>query len=111
MQKHFLSILTIVFLLFITALTFAQSSDTTQNDNEKKSKHQFKNVDVEIIYAWGEKEKSEDVDADVNYKQKKPESITIYTGAHKSCDIFIRGGVVIKIYDHKTRKLLKTFRG
>ncbi len=111
MQKHFLPILTIVLILIISAFTFAQSSDTTHNDAGKKAKHQFKNVDVEVIYAWGEKEKSEGVDADVNYKQKKPESITIYSGGHKSCDIFIRGGVVIKIYDHNTRKLLKTFKG
>ncbi len=111
MQKHFLSILTILLLLFFSALTFAQASDTIENDTPKKSKHLFKNVDVEIIYAWGEKEKNEGVDADVNFKHKKPECVTIYKEGQKSCDIFIRGGVVIKIYDHKTRKLLKTFKG
>ncbi|RMG20667.1 MAG: hypothetical protein D6732_28495 [Methanobacteriota archaeon] len=87
------------------------AQDTTKIEPEKKASPQYKNVDVEVVYPWGEKEAQTNVDAQVTYKNKKPHCIIIYKGVRKDCDIFIRGGVVVKIYDHQSRKLLKTFKG
>lgn len=112
--------------LFIIILLMAQFSythasyqedkaniDTTDTvtsvaDTVEERGPDFTGVDVVVETEWSETEKNVNVDVFVNLKDKHP-NIVMREVDHKLCEVRILKGVVIKILDHKTGKLLKTY--
>lgn len=82
-----------------STLQAAVSQDTTATDTV------YKNVDVEVIYEWGDPERDNDVSVKVPKDTKHVEKIIIIQESRK-CEIFLAKGVRVKIYDHKSGKLM-----
>lgn len=106
----------VIFFLFTNshAATF---SDTTQTDTaqtqiiESDTSTTYTHVDVVVETEWGDPEKNDDVTAEVEFKDGKPVHIVFMGARHKKCEISLMEGMQVKIYDHKTGKLLKTYKG
>jgi hypothetical protein len=95
-------------------LTYAIPPDTTETvtsiaDTAKAEVPDFTGVDVVVETEWSQPEKNTNVDVFVNLKDKHPH-IVIREVNHKLCEVRILKGVVIKIFDHSTSKLLKTYK-
>lgn len=107
-----------VFILFCCnhaeAATF---SDTTQTDTTQTQIVQsdtstiYTHVDVVVETEWGEPERNDNVTAEVGFKDGKPDHVVIMGARHKQCEISLMEGMKVKIYDHKSGKLLKTYKG
>lgn len=87
-------------MLFATVQT-----DTTQAE---ESKPDYTNVHVIIESEWMGADTTENVDVFLYLKGDKP-SITMKSGGHKECNIFLAKGVTVKILDSKTGKLIKKY--
>jgi hypothetical protein len=107
-----------VFILFCCnradAATF---SDTTQIDTtgtqiiQSDTSTTYTHVDVIVETEWGDPEKNEDVTAEVGFKDGKPDHVVMMGARHKKCEVTLMEGMKVKIYDRKTGKLLKTYKG
>jgi hypothetical protein len=117
MKPHVLIIIPLcAFLQFANATSQSNATkpDTTETvtsiaDTAKEEVPDFTGVDVVVETEWSDPEKNANVDVFVNLKDKHPH-ILIREVDHKLCEIRILKGVVIKIFDHSTGKLLKTYR-
>lgn len=118
MKLSAFSFLLTVFILFCcnrgAAATF---SDTTQTDTTQTQIIQsdtsitYTHVDVVVETEWGDPEKNEDVTAEVGFKDGKPDHVVIMGARHKKCEVTLMEGMTVKIYNRKTGKLLKTYKG
>jgi len=84
-------------------------SDTTTRDSIKTPQPDFSNVNVIVETAWGTSDKSVNVDAFVVFEGKKPSEIILKKGEHQECSIDLIDGLVVKIINPKTGRLLKQF--
>jgi hypothetical protein len=117
MKPHILIIILLyAFLQFANATSQSNATkpDTTETvtsiaDTAKEEVPDFTGVDVVVETEWSDPEKNENVDVFVNLKDKHP-NIVMREVTHKLCEVRILKGVVIKISDHSTGKLLKTFK-
>lgn len=69
----------------------------------------YPNVDVTIETDWGDPEKIEKVNLEINYVNDQPVSLHYHDELNEKIDIRIIGGMKIRIVDHDTRVLIKTF--
>lgn len=105
----------LIFLIgFFAAANAGVRSDTSETvtavaDTVEEVHPDFTGVDVVVETEWSEPEKNVNVDVFVSLKDKHPH-IVMKEVDHKLCEVRILKGVVIKIYDHKTGKLLKTYQ-
>jgi hypothetical protein len=86
-------------------------AETIPIDTTKEDYPHYKNVDVEINYQWSDPEVEKGVDVALKLENGKPQSIFIIHDRQKQCEIFLRQGVVIKIFDRNTGKVIKTLKG
>jgi hypothetical protein len=71
----------------------------------------YSNVDVVVEFEWSpEPIKSEDVNVIEITKNEKPTALLLMKGLKKESELSIVKGVTIKVYDHKTGELLKTYK-
>jgi len=113
-----------LFIIMLLMAQFPYTSANCQNDKTKldtsetvtaiadtvnEERPDFTNVDVLVETEWSDPEKNVNVDVFVNLKDKYPH-IVMREMDHKLCEVRILKGVVIKILDHKTGKLLKTYK-
>jgi hypothetical protein len=89
-------------------------SDTSETvtavaDTVEEERPDFTGVDVIVETEWSEPEKNINVDVFVHLKDEHP-NIVMQEVNHKLCKVRILKGVVVKIFDHKTGKLLKTYK-
>lgn len=89
--------------------TDTTKTDSTQIDTLQEVPPDFTGVDVIVETEWGEPEKTENVDVFLHLKDKQPH-IIMSADKHKQCEVRIFKGITVKIVDHKTGKLLKTYR-
>jgi type 1 fimbria pilin len=118
MKVSAFSFLLTVFIFFCCnraeAATF---SDTTQTDTaqtqiiQSDTSTTYTHVDVVVETEWGGPEKNEDVTAEVGFKDGKPDHVVMRGVRYKQCEITLMEGMTVKIYNHKTGKLLKTYKG
>ena len=98
---------------FFTAVNAGVRSDTSETvtavADTVEQAPDFTGVDVVVETEWSDPEKNENVDVFVDLKGKHPH-IVMQEVDHKLCEVRILKGVVIKIYDHKTGKLMKTYK-
>ena len=102
-------------ILFISLMYFSFSHNNTSyaayspnlSDNIIPT---YTHVDVVLEMDWSESEKNENVNVFVKKNNNTPVSIIILREGQNNCEILIIPGVVIKIFNHNTGKLLKTFR-
>jgi hypothetical protein len=84
-------------------------TDTTQADSLSKVKPDFENVNVLVETEWGTTDKRDAVDVYVKMKGKKPVEIEMMKDAHEKCSITLMPGVIVKIFDPKSGRLLKKY--
>ena len=96
-----------VAILFAVFVAF---SIATASDYVSISDPNFENVDVVIETDWGTSEKTESVDVLVVNVNDEPAQIILAKKKVKVSEISLMEGVVIKIYNHETGELLKTYR-
>lgn len=91
-----------------TTQTDTTKADTAKIDTPKEKAPDFTNVDVVVETEWGTSDKTEDVNVFVYLNAEHPH-LALSENKHKKCELRIMKGIVIKIYDRKTGKLLKTY--
>ena len=105
-SKSALLILPIIFLIVF----FNSSAGANfQQDTTKADSADYTHADVVVTTEWSGTEKNTDVSVYIEYKDNKP-SVLLMIKEHQRCEIILISGVSAKIYDHKTGKLLKTFK-
>lgn len=106
--------LILLLLICLIAVANAQAvSDTTKaitvtEDTVKIVKPDFTGADVIVTSDWGEPDTTLNADVFVNLKDQHPH-ITMKRGKGRQCEVRIMKGITIKILEHKTGKLLKTY--
>jgi hypothetical protein len=83
-------------------------TDSTEIDTVKGKIPEFNNVDVVTETEWGASERIENATVFIFLEAKHPH-LLIKENKHKRCELRIVKGLTIKIYDHKSGKLLKTY--
>jgi hypothetical protein len=81
---------------------------TVTEDTAKIAQPDFVGADVVILSDWGEPDTTLNANVFVNLKDEYPH-ITMKQGKGRQCEVRIMKGITIKILDHKTGKLLKTY--
>ena len=106
--------LTLIFIACIIAPALVMASsffatDTTATDSLKTPRPDFINVNVTVETAWGTTDKSVNVNVFVKMKGKKPSEIVLMKGQHQECSVELIEGVMVKITDPKSGRLLKRY--
>ncbi len=86
-----------------SAAGFSVDADTTE------IKPDFKNVNVVVEYEWKDSETLEKVDVYLHLDAKEP-NVELIASEFRKCEISIIDGIVLKIFDSQTGKLLKTIK-
>jgi len=94
-------------VIFFALIAFANAGES---DYVTISDPNFENVDVVMETDWGTSEKTESVDVLVVNVNDEPAQLILARKKVKLSEISIMEGVVIKIYNHETGELLKTYR-
>jgi len=82
---------------------------STQIDTVKEVSPDFIGVDVIVESEWGEPDTTLNANVFAYLEDKHPH-ITMKQGKGRQCEVRIMKGITIKILDHKTGKLLKTYK-
>lgn len=91
-------------------------SDTTRVDTtetrvvESDTNAVYTNVDVVVESDWSKPERTERVSVEILFKNKKPDKVLMKGAGYKLCEITLMEGMAVKIYNHKTGKLIKTYK-
>jgi hypothetical protein len=93
--------------IFFALVTYVQAGGS---DYVSLSDPNFENVDVVIETAWGTTEKTESVDVLVVNVNDEPAQLILARKKQKLSEISLMDGVVIKIYNHDTGELIKTYQ-
>jgi len=103
--KFSISLAFILFFSFAIPCYGFYIQDTTKTDSAD-----YTNVDVIVETEWAGKDKNIDVTVYVKKENNQPSVIVMTKNHHTHCEVAIIPGVIIRIYDHKTGKLLKTYK-
>lgn len=103
--KIILVFVTIALGLLFTGNTYAQvaATDTTLDGHPY-----YKNVDVLINYGWGDPERINNVNAIIKMEKKVAVAVIVEKPGGTKIEFTLKYGIVIKLFDHKTGKLLRT---
>ena len=88
---------------------YSTSQDTVQTDSIIQVKPDYVNVTVLVETEWGTSDKHENVDVRLIWSGKKVKEIVVIK-KHSECSVTIIEGVVVKIIDSKSGKVLKRFK-
>ena len=69
----------------------------------------YPNVDVTVETEWGDPEKIEKINLEINYVNDQPVSLHYHDELNEKIDIRIINGMKIKVYDHATKEVIKSF--
>ena len=96
-------------LLFSALLLFIFVAFLHAGENEYVSidEPNFEGVDVVVETAWGTTDKIESVDVLVLFKNQKPTGLVMARDRQKISEVTLVEGVVVKLLDHQTGKVLK----
>ena len=100
---HYISTILVIFVF----VSFLQAGE---EDYVSVDEPNFDNVDVVVETEWGTSEKTEGVDVLVLFNNEKPTGLVLAKKRVKLSEVMLVEGVVVKLYDHDTGKLLKTIR-
>lgn len=110
-----LAVISTIFWICQSSL-HAAPFQSAQNDTSESAESEFDttivytNVDVVVQTEWGDPERNENVQAEVSYKDEVARQVVLKGKQYKKCEIFLKGGIVVKIYDRPGGKLLKTLK-
>jgi len=110
-----LNLFILICLIAVAAQSYGQTvSDTTKavtvtEDTAKIVQPDFVGAEVVVVSDWGEPDTTFNANVFVNLNDKHPH-ITMKQGKGRQCEVRIMKGITIKILDHKTGKLLKTYK-
>ena len=88
---------------------YSIAQDTTQADTVRQVQPDYVNVNVLIETEWGTSDKHENVDVRLNWSGKKVTEVVIIN-KYSECSIILIEGVVVKIIDPKSGKVIKRFK-
>ena len=98
-------LLCLVFVL--SGICFGNSQ---QDSTKKEVKPDFTGVDVLVETDWGTSDRTENVDVFIRTEPDGHIDIVMRKSNHQECIAELVPGVVVKIIDRKTKKVLKTFK-
>ncbi len=108
--------ITFLLMLFISINYAAPSKfmvigqDTAAVDSIKKPVPDYKSVNVIVETDWGTTDKTENVDVYIKKQKGKHTDLILKKSEHQECIIELVSGMVVKIVDRKTGKILKTYK-
>jgi len=105
-----LSFFLIFFLTSNICISYSSANVSFAQDSTEKVVPTYKNVDVVIETDWAEPDKSENVDVIIKSGDKKTTGLIIIYRDFQRCEITLIPGIVVRIYAHKTGKLIKTLK-
>ena len=88
---------------------YSLAQDTTQTDTVSQVQPDYVNVNVLVETEWGTSDKYDSVDVRLNWADKKVKEVVIIN-KHSECSIILIEGVVVKIIDAKSGKVIKRFK-
>ncbi len=89
---------------------FTAAQDTTVADSIAAPVPDFEGVNVIVETDWGTTDKTENVDVFITKGKNKHTDIVMRKSNHQECIVELVSGIVVKIVDRKTGKVLKTFK-
>lgn len=107
MKKHQFNLLFLLIAFGLVSLNQAHAHPTLQ-DTTAEGNPIYQNVDVTVDYAWSNMERYDDVAATVIMDGNRPVAVVVAVAEGTRYEIQLIDEVTIKIYDHKTGKLLRT---
>ena len=84
--------------------------DTTVADSVTAPVPDFKGVNVIVETDWGTTDKTENVDVFIKKEKNQRTEIVMKKSDHQECIVELISGMVVKIVNRKTGKVLKTFK-
>jgi len=84
--------------------------DTTAADTIKKPAPDFKDVNVVVETDWGTTDKTEHVDVFIRTGKSNHKEIVMQKSTFQECIVEVVSGMVVKIVNSKTGKVLKTLK-
>jgi hypothetical protein len=84
--------------------------DTTAADSIKKPAPDYKDVNVIVETDWGTTDKTEHVDVILRTGKNNHKEIVMQKSTFQECVVELVSGMVVKIVDSKTGKVLKTVK-
>ena len=84
--------------------------DTTVVDTHATMKPDYEDVNVVVETDWGTSDKTENVDVFIRIEKGKRTEVVMRKSEHQECIVELVSGMVVKIIDRKSGKVLKTFR-
>ena len=95
--------------LLMLALGLTRAS-AQQDSTKKVIKPDYESVDVIVETDWGTTDKTENVDVFIKTENKGHTDIVMKKSKNQECIIELVPGLVVKIVDRKTKKIIKTFK-
>lgn len=93
------------------AISDTTATDTTETQVvESDTNVVYTNVDVLVESDWSKPERTDRVAVEILFKNKKPDKVLMRGAGYKMCEITLMEGMTVKIYNHKTGKLVKTYK-
>lgn len=86
------------------------SRDTTAADTIKKPAPDYKDVNVIVETDWGTTDKTEHVDVILRTDKNKHQEVVMQKSTFQECVVEVLPGMVVKIVNSKTGKVLKTLK-
>ena len=86
------------------------SQDTTAVDTQATVKPDYEDVNVVVETDWGTTDKTENVDVFIRIEKGKRTEVVMRKSEHQECIVELLPGMVVKIIDRKTKKVIKTYK-
>ena len=83
---------------------------TQQDSTRKEVKPDFTGVDVLVETDWGTSDKTENVEVFIRTEADGHTDIVMRKSNHQECIAELVPGIVVKIIDRKSKKVLKTYK-
>ena len=83
--------------------------DTTQTDTVRQAAPDFEKVNVTVETEWGTSDKHENVDVRLVREGKKVKEVVVIK-KFSECSVSLIPGVIVKIIDPETGKVLRRFK-
>ena len=104
-----------ILIVSVTLATPAATSvymiqDSSVTDSIKQPAPDYSNVNVLVETEWGTSDKTEKVDVFLKKEKGKYTEIVMRRSNHQECFVELVPGLVVKIIDRKTGKIVKTIK-
>lgn len=106
-MKHSLLFLVALIAATVAVSAYAATADSTVVDTTSNGNLRYQHVDVKVDYAWTDPEKYDDVNLILVAKNGVLEKVIVEKNYHEDCEMFLRSGMVVKVYARPSGRLLK----